>query len=180
MDAEFLSRYPEYAGTSVLDDLRASEYRRLDEHGHIYLDYTGAGLHASSQVLRHAELLNGCVFGNPHSASITSLAATDLVEETRHAVLAWFNATGAYTAIFTANATAAIKLVGEAYPFAPGGQLLLTVDNHNSLNGVREVAQAHGASVTYSPLTFPELRVDRAALCARLREPTETGAHRLL
>ena len=40
-----------------LDELRALEYGRLDSQGHAYLDYTGAGLHADSQVREHAELL---------------------------------------------------------------------------------------------------------------------------
>ena len=49
-----------------------------------------------------------------------------------------------YTAVFTLNASGALKLVGESYPFAPGGRLLLTVDNHNSVNGIREFARAQG------------------------------------
>jgi molybdenum cofactor sulfurtransferase len=86
---------------------------------------------------------------------------TVLVEQARRAVLAWFNATRDYTAIFTQNATAALKHVGESYPFARGGSLLLTADNHNSVNGIREYACGAGASVTYAPLTTPELRIDR-------------------
>ena len=42
---------------SALDDLRAAEYGRLDAQGIVYLDYTGGGLHADSQVREHAELL---------------------------------------------------------------------------------------------------------------------------
>ena len=164
--AAFLKAYPEYERTSALDALRASEYRRLDIQRHVYLDYTGGGLHAESQIREHAELLNRSVFGNPHSANLTSSGMTTLVEEARRAVLAWFNAGEDYTAIFTQNATAALKQVGEAYPFAPGGSYLLTVDNHNSANGIREYATTKGASVVYAPLTTPELRVDRA----RLRE----------
>ena len=55
------------------------------------------------------------------------------------------------------------KLVGEAYPFAAGGRLLLTVDNHNSVNGIREFARAKGATVDYAPLTVPDLRIDLPA-----------------
>jgi selenocysteine lyase/cysteine desulfurase len=163
---EFLKAHPAYESTKALDALRASEYRRLDAEGHVYLDYTGAGLHAESQIRQHAELLNNAVFGNPHSASPTSLGMTRLVEEARRAVLAWFNAGREYTAVFTQNATAALKHVGESYPFARGGSLLLTADNHNSVNGIREFACAEGASVAYAPLTTPELRIDRD----RLRE----------
>ena len=164
--AAFLDAHPEYASTSTLDRLRASDYRRLDAHGEVYLDYTGAGLHADSQIRAHTELLNGAVFGNPHSASPTSSGMTRLVEQARQAVLAWFNAGSAYTAVFTQNATAALKHVGESYPFTRGGSLLLTADNHNSVNGIREFACAGGATVGYAPLTTPELRIDRE----RLRE----------
>ncbi len=157
----FLAEYPEYASTAILDRLRATEYRRLDEQQHVYLDYTGGSLHAESQLLQHAALLNEHVFGNPHSGSPTSLSITTLVEQARQAVLDWFNAPpGEYTAVFTANATGALKLVGESYPFAPGGQLLLTVDNHNSVNGIREFARAKGVEAEYVPLTMPELRID--------------------
>jgi molybdenum cofactor sulfurtransferase len=158
--AEFLARYPHYGSTRHLDALRADEYGRLDEHGHIYLDYTGAGLHAVSQVRQHAQLLNDEALGNPHSASPASSRTTALVEGARRAVLEWFGASGDYTAIFTANATGALKHVGESYPFSPGGRLLLTADNHNSVNGIREFAHKAGATVVYAPLTVPELRLD--------------------
>jgi molybdenum cofactor sulfurtransferase len=154
------------------DDLRQREYGRLDRDGHIYLDYTGAGLHAESQVLEHARLLAGQVLGNPHSASLTSSATTALVERARRAVLAYFNAApDEYTAIFTLNASAALKLVAESFPFRPGSRALLTVDNHNSVNGLREFAIAKGATVDYAPLTFPELRFDAPRLADLLREP---------
>ena len=158
----FLQRYPEFAATEAVDRLRETEYRRLDEQGHTYLDYTGGSLYAASQVTAHAALLNDHVFGNPHSGSPTSLATTTLVERTRRAVLDWFHASpDDYTAIFTANATGALKHVGESFPFAEGSQFVLTFDNHNSVNGIREFALRKGAAVEYVPLTVPELRIDQ-------------------
>jgi selenocysteine lyase/cysteine desulfurase len=168
--AEFLARFPEYRSTLHLDALRAAEYGRLDEQGQTYLDYTGAGLHAASQVRQHAELLNAHTLGNPHSASPSSSRTTALVEGARRAVLEWFDASGEYTAIFTANATGALKHVGESFPFTSGGRLLLAADNHNSVNGIREFATAAGASIAYAPLTVPELRLDLGALDALLGE----------
>ena len=44
----FLSAYPGYRSTALLDRLRATEYSYLDAGGHVYLDYTGAGLPAAS------------------------------------------------------------------------------------------------------------------------------------
>jgi selenocysteine lyase/cysteine desulfurase len=132
----FLKAYPAYPTTRIIDELRVSEYARLDIGGHIYLDYTGGGLYAESQLHRHNRLLAEHVFGNPHSA-IPSQAATQLVEHAREYVLKFFNADpDEYLAIFTPNASGALKLVGESYPF-PGGRYLLTFDNHNSVNGIR-------------------------------------------
>ena len=150
---------------SLVEELRRTEFARLDAGGHVYLDYTGAGLYADSQLAEHLEILRGAVFGNPHSSNPTSAAMTELVESARAAVLAFFRASpDEYVAIFTPNATGALHLVGEAYPFRPGDRFLLTFDNHNSVNGIREFARARGAETTYVPSLAPELRVDEAVL----------------
>ena len=96
---------------------------------------------------------------------------TELVERSREAVLRFFRADPEeYVAIFTPNATGALRLVGEAYPFRPGDRFLLTFDNHNSVNGVREFARARGAETTYVPSAAPELRVDESLLSRYLAE----------
>lgn len=162
---DFLARYPSYRSTQALDDLRAREYGRLDQGEHIYLDYTGGGLYAESQLRAHYQLLAEHVFGNPHSLNPTSLFATERVESAREYVLHFFHADpGEYDVIFTQNASGALKLVGESYPFGPGARYLLTFDNHNSVNGIREFAHAHGAEVTYVPVQLPDMRVDEAGL----------------
>lgn len=168
--ADFVERYPSYVETCVLDELRATEYRRLDERRQVYLDYTGASLYAESQMERHCELLRSGVFGNPHSANPTSTAMTEHVERTRRAVLDYFNAAGDYVLVFTQNASGALKLVGESFPFVPGSRYLLTFDNHNSVNGIREFARAKGADVAYAPLVMPGLQIDLARLESLLNQ----------
>ena len=170
--AGFLSAYPGYRGTAVLDLLRATEYSYLDEGGHVYLDYAGAGLPARAQLAAHAERIRGRCFGNPHSENPASAASTELIERARHAVLAHFNASPEeYAAIFTPNATGACRLVGEAYPFGPRTPLVLTADNHNSVNGMREFARARGAATRYMPFGSPELRVDDDTIRRALTRP---------
>jgi len=182
MDAAFqafLKANPLFETTRLLDDLRRSDYGRLDRLGQVFLDYTGGGLYADSQIRDLTELLDGGVFGNPHSDSPASSATTALVDRARTLVLEFFNAPAdEYVCIFTSNATGAIKLVGEAYPFQAGDRYLLTFDNHNSINGVREFARARGADVTYVPVTPPDLRLDEAQLRAELDRPSE-GGHNL-
>src|SRR5215472_2747371 len=157
--SDFHDSYPGYAATSRLDELRATEYSYLDAGGHVYLDYTGAGLAAQSQLTAHLTRLRSGCFGNPHSENPTSSASTTLLEEARAAVLRHFNTTAEdYAVIFTPNATGACRLVAEAYPFGRN-RFLLTADNHNSVNGIREFAKAAGARVAYVPLSAPELRI---------------------
>jgi molybdenum cofactor sulfurtransferase len=177
--AQFLAAYPGYGDGAAVDALRATDYGRLDDDRHVYLDYTGGGLYGASQVRLHRDLLDRGVFGNPHSHNPTSLASTELVDRARRAVLGFFNADPAeYEVIFTANASGALKLVGEAYPFGPGGRYLVSYDNHNSVNGIREFALRAGAEVTYVPVRNPELRLDADLVTTGLRS-LEPGRHGL-
>ena len=171
----FLQKYPTFKQTLSIDKLRKTDYARLDAGEHVYLDYTGGGIYAESQIQRHQQLLREGVFGNPHSSNPTSLAATHLVEGAREYILKFFNANpDEYLAIFTPNASGALKLVGESYPF-PNGRYLLTFDNHNSVNGIREFAHARGADVTYIPVMLPDMRVDASQLELELSRPSTAG-----
>ena len=179
-EALFQRRYSEFASTRRLDVLRTTEYPQLDQQKHIYLDYTGGGLYADSQIRAHTDLLRHNIFGNPHSTNPTSIAMTRLIERARAAVLEYFHASPEeYLVIFTQNASGALKLVGESYPFGAGDQYLLTFDNHNSVNGIREYARAKGAHVTYAPVIPPDMRIDHAKFAASL-ELARPGGHNLL
>ena len=74
---DFLRRFPAYAATTAVDELRAADYARLDRLGHTYLDYTGGGLYAESQLRRHHELLAGA------SARQSALAQPDVARLVR-------------------------------------------------------------------------------------------------
>ena len=171
----FLEAYPEYSGTCDLDELRKREFERLDRMHHIYLDYTGGGLYSEAQVSQHMDFLKSHVLGNPHSSNPTSTGTTELVELTRRHVLEFFNASpDEYGVIFTSNASQALKLVGESYPFEPGDRLLLTFDNHNSVNGIRVFDRARGAETSYIPLIPPDMRVDEEVLISYLDRADST------
>ncbi|CAE5957663.1 unnamed protein product [Arabidopsis arenosa] len=87
------------------------------------------------------------VFGNPHSQSDISSATSDLIADARHQVLEYFNASPEdYSCIFTSGATAGLKLVGETFPWTQDSNFLYTMENHNSVLGIREYALAQGAS----------------------------------
>jgi len=175
----FEDAYPSYRSTSALDELRARDYSRLDALGYTYLDYTAASLYGASQIERHSKLLTEHLFGNPHSTNPASSASTEVVDRARNAVLRFFNASpDEWTVVFTANASQALKIVGESYPFGPDDRFLLTFDNHNSVNGIREFARRAHATPTYVPVVLPEMRVDEGDLVREL-DRTVAGRHHL-
>ena len=144
-------------------DLRAREFARLDAHHHAYLDYTGSALYAASQLRAHEALLRDGLFGNPHSDSAPSRASTDVITAARRRVLRFFGVSAeTHAVVFTANTSAAIKLVAESYPFSPETACVLAADNHNSVNGIREYARRAGARLRTLPLDST-LRLDHAA-----------------
>ncbi len=170
---EFELRHPGYVDPTGLDRMRERDYGRLDRSGDVYLDYTGGGLYSESQLRAHTRLLSSGVYGNPHSHNPTSLAATELVEAARDAVHRFFGAPDdEYDVVFTANASGALKLVGESYPFGPGSCYLVSYDNHNSVNGIREFARRGGADVVYVPVQPGDLRLDAEAVHRGLARPT--------
>ncbi len=179
-EKRFCALHPEYAAAETIDRLRENEYARLDDSGHVYLDYTGGGQYAESQLRSHHEWLSANVLGNPHSHNPSSLAATRYVEETRMAVHEFFSADEEeYDVVFTANASHALKLVGEAYPFTPGSCYLISYDNHNSVNGIREFARRKGARVIYVPVRKPDLRLDERLVMRGMDEEGSAQAPRL-
>ena len=71
-------------------------------------------------------------------------------EEARSSVLAFFDAPPEeYTVVFTPNATGALRLVGEAFPFVQDSTFILGADSHNSINGIRQFALTKGARLAY-------------------------------
>lgn len=141
-----------------IEFLRNHDFRRLLEQRHIYVDYTGGGQCPATVLEQYHALLSTTVFGNPHSNNPTSAHTTKLIEAVRRQILDYFHAGNEYDIIFTANASAAMKILGEAYPWDKATAYILARDNHNSVMGTREFAQRGGASLSYWDLTA-ELRL---------------------
>src|SRR6185295_530056 len=109
----------------------------------------------------------------------SSSVATEYVARARSAGLRFFNASPEEgEVVFAGNASLALKLIGESYPFGPGDRFLLTFDNHNSVNGIREFARAAGAGATYVPVVLPDMRVDEGDLSREL-DRVHPGHHHL-
>ena len=87
--------------------------------------------------------MQNTLLANPHSDASNPSATAIMVEETRLEVLKMFNADPTYfDVVFTANATAAIKLVAEGFSgLQEGFNYLYHRNSHTSLVGVRELAR---------------------------------------
>ncbi|KAF9038706.1 PLP-dependent transferase, partial [Panaeolus papilionaceus] len=143
-----------YHLTFPLDALRRTDFTRLDQRGEVYVDYMGGALYPERLIRSHTEFLVGNILGNTHSVSNSSKLSLKCADEARVAVLSYFKATPEeYTVIFTANASAAIKLIGEAYQFRSDSKLVIGEDAHNSVHGLREFAKQKGAQTLYIPST---------------------------
>ncbi|KAI0669560.1 PLP-dependent transferase [Trametes maxima] len=145
----FLKQYPQYQLTWILDALRRSDFARLDRNGETYVDYMGGSLYPESLIRVHTGFLQRNILGNTHSVSNTSRLSAACASEARQTVLSFFRAPPGYTVVFTANATGALKLVGESFPFGPGSAYVLGADSHNSVHGIRQFAKGRGAEVCY-------------------------------
>jgi molybdenum cofactor sulfurtransferase len=120
-------------------DLRIS---RLEDGSIVYADHAGAGLHCDGQAVAMAQLLNATLAVNPHTGG-----PDERMLEMRRRVLSFFNADPReYAVIWTASATAALKLVGENFDWAKRPVFAHHANVHNSALGIREYAKAHGAS----------------------------------
>lgn len=125
---------------------RARELAAADATGLCYLDYTGAALPAASLLSADLTRLRTGVLGNPHSPHAPSRASSDAIAAARAAILVFLGADcNDYQVVLTANASAACRLVGEGWRWGGTAPLILSSDNHNSVNGLREFAKRAGS-----------------------------------
>ena len=122
------------------------------DQGTTYLDHAGTTPYAKSLIEQFSKELSTNLFGNPHSASPSSSLATKRIQDTRSRILDFFKADPEkFDIVFVANATAAIKLVMDAFrdhsndgsrKQSSGFPYYYHRDCHTSLVGVREVASS--------------------------------------
>jgi len=131
---------PETGYVTNIDEIRRSEYPHLSET--TYLDHAGTTLYARSLVEGYSKALMDNLYGNPHSASAASQLSSHRIDDVRVQALRFFNADpDKFDIVFVANATAAIKLVADAFRDQNGGfNYAYHAESHTSLVGVRELA----------------------------------------
>ncbi|KAL1306208.1 hypothetical protein AAFC00_004305 [Neodothiora populina] len=133
--------------TDEVEEFRDREYPQLK--GKTYLDHGGTTLYAKSLMEQFSADMISNLYGNPHSASTPSAFAGHRIDAIRYRALRFFNADPEdWDLVFTANATASIKLVMECFrdhaatsntPVWYGYHK----DSHTSVVGAREATKTH-------------------------------------
>ncbi|KAF9160599.1 hypothetical protein DFQ26_005362 [Actinomortierella ambigua] len=178
-----------YGYNGRIDTIRQEQYPQIKDA--VYLDHAGATLPAQAVLQRFTADLTQHLYANPHSKSPSSQATSARINAVRRQILEHFGAStrGEWDVIFTANATAAIKLVGEAFPWTmadevsrrqpqqqqqlqeegqrqkphrkAASRLMLLREAHTSLVGLRALADDPSKAIQVETL-------DRATIEARL------------
>lgn len=121
-----------------------------------YLDHTGTTLYPESVMRSTYSDLTSNVYGNPHSRNPSGQLSSDIVEQVRSRILKHFNTScEKHTVIFTAGATAALKLLAENFDWQAAfskesshiSRFCYLHENHTSVVGIRERAALSGAQV---------------------------------
>ncbi|KAI5068797.1 hypothetical protein GOP47_0017142 [Adiantum capillus-veneris] len=181
---EFLSLYPSYKSTMVIDALRHDEYPHLDKEGHVCLDYTGIGLFSSLQ--RNPELYGGFGIGlSPTSANLATHAMYMEGGSTesffRNRILRYLSLDeDGYYIVFTANALSAFKLLAHSYPFHEAHNFLFAYDHEcENIEAVRECAHLKGAHIQSANLINPLSRIDADDLRQKLQSKRKSSSQRV-
>mmetsp|Transcript_42840 Transcript_42840/g.69470 ORF Transcript_42840/g.69470 Transcript_42840/m.69470 type:complete len:151 (-) Transcript_42840:43-495(-) len=126
--------------------VRQTDFSRLKDT--VYLDHAGTTLYPECLIQNvTADLLHN-TYGNPHSQNPSSARTADAVLSIRRRLLQHFDApSDVYDIVFTSGATAAIKLVGEYFPWSSSSECCYTLENHNSVLGIREYPLACGSQI---------------------------------
>ncbi|GER36723.1 molybdenum cofactor sulfurase [Striga asiatica] len=182
---EFIKTYPKYSDTAPIDRIRVREYSHLSLSDHVCLDYIGIGLFSQSQVKsqyasiipnpKRASQPDYALFGvNFKPASLKSQLLdlhgregyNKLESAIEKRITDFLNLSrDEYSMVFTANKSAAFRLVAESYPFQTNRKLL-TVYDHDSeaLNALANISERRGARVMSAEFKWPRLRINSAGL----------------
>ncbi|KAF9570013.1 hypothetical protein EC968_002327 [Mortierella alpina] len=176
-----------YGYSGSIDTIRREQYPQMKDA--IYMDHAGATLPSQIHLKKFTADLTSNLYANPHSKSPSSQATSARVQSARQKVLEHFKASihGEWDVIFTANATAGIKLVGDAFPWTrrspatagPSSKLTVLREAHTSLVGLRGLVHDGNGSIDVETITEHELEKQLLARrkSGRSRESANVSHH---
>ncbi|KAK2660417.1 hypothetical protein Ddye_006950 [Dipteronia dyeriana] len=167
--SKFLTMYPKFQSTEMIDKLRSDEYMHLSESfAKVCLDYCGFGLFSYIQTQYNwessaitlseitANLSNHALYGGGEKGTAEHDIKTRIMD--------YLNIPeNEYGLVFTVSRGSAFKLLAESYPFETNKRLLTMFDHESqSVNWMAQSAKEKGAKVYSSWFKYPSLK-----LCSR-------------
>lgn len=182
--------YPQYSQTDEADKIRADEYYHLSITSHVCLDYIGHGLFSYSQLenqcpgspVTSSPLESPFFYVSYKSVSLKSQLLfggeeSEFQSSMRKRIMTFMNISEAdYMSIFTANQSAAFKLVAESYPFQYGRNLVTVYDHQSEAVEVMiERSKKRGANVISANFSWPNLEIQTDKLRKKISKRKKKG-----
>ncbi|KAL6554701.1 hypothetical protein OROHE_007440 [Orobanche hederae] len=181
---EFIEAYPKYSDTSPIDQIRSREYTQLSLSSHVCLNYIGVGLFSHSQVKsQYTSVIpippvssskpDFTLFGvTLESTSLKSQLlhqgqGSELESAIKKRIADFLNISliNDYSMVFTANKSAAFRLVAGSYPFQTCRKLLTVYDHESeALEAMVSTSEKNGARLMAAEFKWPRLRIYSAKL----------------
>ncbi|OIW12499.1 hypothetical protein TanjilG_04663 [Lupinus angustifolius] len=190
--SEFNKVYPQYSETEQVDKVRAKEYYHLSFSKHTCLDYIGIGLFSyyQRQQLQHLDPSKTQIASSstpPQSPSqYSDIPFFSISYKTgnlktlllhggheskfeaamRRRIMKFLNISEKdYFMVFTANRTAAFKLVADSYPFQSSKKLLTVYDYESeAVEAMISYSEKRGAKAMSAEFSWPRLKMQSTKL----------------
>ncbi|XP_054803390.1 molybdenum cofactor sulfurase [Prosopis cineraria] len=184
---EFVRVYPQYSETEQVDLVRAEEYYHLSVSKYTCLDYIGIGLFSYYQLQRHDTLKTQIASssipqvpqyseapffsisyktGNLKTLLLHGGQESEFETTMRKKIMGFLNISdNDYFMVFTANRTAAFKLVAESYPFQSNRKLLTVYDYESeAVETMISCSERRGGRALSAEFSWPRLRIQSTKL----------------
>ncbi|KAJ1740071.1 hypothetical protein LPJ55_004616 [Coemansia sp. RSA 990] len=162
--ASYTSHSTSYDYNGRLDEIRKTEYPQLSisqetnqsEQQTVFLDHAGSTLCAASHIRAFSHELLTHIPANPHSRHLQSQWTQRKIDHARDRLLEFLGTSAQqYAVVFTANATAAIRLAAELTPVSSNGVFCYTRESHTSVVGLRNLVARQDVNV--KPIEFTDI-----------------------
>nr|GEW64756.1 pyridoxal phosphate-dependent transferase [Tanacetum cinerariifolium] len=160
---KFITMYPNYTSSEMIDQLRVNEYLHLtDNDSKVCLDYCGFGLFSFLQVVNYWETcaisLSKITTNLSNHALYGCMEKGTVKYNIKARIMDYLNIPESkYGLVFTVSRGSAFKLLAESYPFNTNKSLLTMFDHESqSVNWMGQCAKQKGPKAL-SPLDMDSL-----------------------
>ncbi|KAK9061846.1 hypothetical protein SSX86_019030 [Deinandra increscens subsp. villosa] len=163
--SKFLTMYPKYKSSELIDQLRVTDYAHLDgKDSKVCLDYCGFGLFSYLQAVQYCETCSITLSEITTNLRIHALYGGMNTSPAEHDIKTRIMdylkiPTNEYGLVFTVSRGSAFKLLAESYPFSTKQNLLTMFDHESqSVNWMAQDAKRKGAKVHSAWFKWPTLK----------------------